>query len=148
MFLIQRLSHRLFPPNKNRTCEVCFESTTTKIKFIPCAHKEAFCKECIRNWLKEKHTCPKCRAEWPSIEYVSQFIKETVLLLKNYLQLEATGQSTMVTHLTWQQRFNSYLSTFIGSMRATWRQFDVITDTLNCGAIGFLAILIIYPTLK
>lgn len=40
-------------------CPIC----TDKIKDIielECSH--SFCRECIREWFKQKHTCPVCRA--------------------------------------------------------------------------------------
>jgi hypothetical protein len=41
-------------------CSICFESMMNKNISIPfCLHK--FCSECLKEWLKQKNTCPICR---------------------------------------------------------------------------------------
>ncbi|CAF1267481.1 unnamed protein product [Adineta steineri] len=47
-------------------CEVCWEKSPINMNVITCAHRKAFCKNCIKNWLGSGNVyCPKCRTPWP-----------------------------------------------------------------------------------
>jgi hypothetical protein len=45
------------------TCLLCTATIApeNRVRLIPCSHNR-FCKDCIFRWLREKLSCPLCRA--------------------------------------------------------------------------------------
>ncbi|CAF1217064.1 unnamed protein product [Adineta steineri] len=106
-------------PDEGR-CEVCLDEETTTIGVITCAHRNTFCKNCIKTWLSGGNvTCPKCRAPWP-IENIDQHpmipVKEIHTIQHHFLPPAATG--------------------------------GLMHNVLTCCAIGLLIGIMIYPTAK
>ena len=50
------------------TCTVCLESPAAgkPMAVLPCDH--VFCAACIEQWMRQKTTCPTCRAALPEAD--------------------------------------------------------------------------------
>uniref|UniRef100_A0A914HNH7 RING-type domain-containing protein n=1 Tax=Globodera rostochiensis TaxID=31243 RepID=A0A914HNH7_GLORO len=68
LFLTDAVIFKCFSRVKeNPNCAICqdeIEHNRDALKIPPCNHK--YHKECINTWLKQKNTCPYCRATIPA----------------------------------------------------------------------------------